>query len=93
MTKELVGVVVVVLGAAGLLVAAPASAGCESQAFATYCDGTIKPDGTWDRCFQTPGETNVFGGTIVPPVGRCYPYDPNNPPLTPLGQPGDHVYP
>lgn len=81
------------LALTGLIVAAPASAGCESQVFATYCDGPIKPDGTWVRCFQTTGETNVFGGVISPSVGRCFPYDPSNPPLTPLGQPGDHVYP
>lgn len=86
-------VAVVSIGAAGLVVAPSASAGCESQAFATYCDGPIKPDGTWDRCFQTNGETNVFGGVISPSVGRCYPYDPVNPPVTPLGQPQDHVYP
>ena len=74
-------------------VAAPASSGCEAQVFAKYCDGPVRPDGTWDRCFEAYGTTNAFGAVLVPRVGRCYPVDPNNFPPTPLGQPQYHIYP
>jgi hypothetical protein len=82
---------------AGAAFAAPAAAGCETGPFAQYCDGPIRPDGTWDRCFSTTpqatyGQYGQVSG-IVPSVGRCYPYDPTNPPMTPLGQPNYHVYP
>jgi hypothetical protein len=82
-----------VLLAASVVLAAPASAGCEGQAFAQYCDGPIRPDGTWDRCFVAYGSTNAFGAVTVPAVGRCYPIDPNAWPMLPLGQPQYHVYP
>ncbi|ORA38134.1 CDGP domain-containing protein [Mycobacterium aquaticum] len=85
------------LAAAGLALAAPSSAGCETQPFAQYCDGPIRPDGTWDRCFSTqPQAINGQYGQItgwVPSVGRCYPVDPNAWPPTPLGQPQYHIYP
>ncbi len=43
--------VVVALGFVGGVAAAPASAGCETNALgAQYCDGPPRPDGTWDRC-------------------------------------------
>lgn len=81
------------MGAAGIWFAARASAGCESQAFAQYCDGPVRPDGTWDRCMVAYGTTNVFGATVIPDVSRCYPIDPTAFPLTPLGQPPQHIYP
>jgi hypothetical protein len=92
---------IVVLGAAlaatGIGFAAPASAGCEAQVFAQYGDGPIRPDGTWDRCFQSAPQT-TFGQFVqatgyVPSVGRCYPVDPNVFPPTPLGQPLYHIDP
>jgi hypothetical protein len=84
---------VTALAAAGIGFAAPASAGCETQAFAQYCDGPIRPDGTWDRCMVAFGTTNAFGAVIVPSTSRCYPIDPNAFPPFPLGQPLYHVYP
>ena len=42
-----------VLIAAGLVVAAPtASAGClyDGGLSSSRCDGTVQPDGTWQRC-------------------------------------------
>jgi hypothetical protein len=89
--------VVITIGAATVGFAAPASAGCEAQVFAQYCDGPVRPDGTWDRCFQsapqaTFGQWGQVSG-IVPSVGRCYPIDPNAFPPTPLGQPQYHIYP
>lgn len=83
----------VLLAAGGIALAAPAAAGCEGQAFAQYCDGPIRPDGTWDRCMEAYGTTNAFGAVLVPNVSRCYPIDPNAFPPTPLGQPLYHIYP
>jgi hypothetical protein len=79
--------------ALALLAAAPASAGCETQAFAQYCDGPVKQDGTWDRCMVAFGTVNAFGQTVVPSTSRCFPIDPNAFPTFPLGQPLSHIYP
>lgn len=81
----------------GIGFAAPASAGCETQLFAQYCDGPVKADGTWDRCFTSAPQA-TFGqyGQVsgwVPSTGRCYPVDPNAFPPTPIGQPQYHIYP
>ncbi|SHT28235.1 Uncharacterised protein [Mycobacteroides abscessus subsp. abscessus] len=87
----------VIPGSFGVGLAAPASAGCETQPFAQYCDGPIKADGTWDRCFSSASGP-IFGqyGQVsgwVPSTGRCYPIDPNEFPPTPIGQPQYHIYP
>ena len=65
------------LVATGIGFAAPASAGCETQPFAQYCDGPIREDGTWDRCFAsapqaTYGQFGQVTGT-VPTTSRCTP--------------------
>ncbi|SIE70156.1 Uncharacterised protein [Mycobacteroides abscessus subsp. abscessus] len=83
--------------AIGFGFAAPASAGCEAGPFAQYCDGPIKADGTWDRCFTSApqsfsGQYGQLAG-FIPSTGRCYPVDPNAFPPTPLGQPQYHIYP
>lgn len=86
----------VAVGALGasVILAAPASAGCETQPFAQYCDGPVRPDGTWDRCQVAFGTTNAFGAVIVPSTSRCYPINPAEPwPMFPLGQPQYHIYP
>lgn len=75
----------------------PASAGCEAGPFAQYCDGPIREDGSWDRCFNSQPQA-TFGGSgqvtgIIPSVGRCYPIDPAAFPPTPIGQPQYHIYP
>ncbi len=90
-------IVVSALVAAGIGWAAPASAGCETQPFARYCDGPIRADGTWDRCFEA-AQQPIFGQygqvtAISPSVGRCYPVDPKAFPQFPLGQPLYHIYP
>lgn len=81
----------------GISVAAPANAGCESGPFAQYCDGPVKADGTWDRCFTSApqsfsGQYGQVAG-FIPSTGRCYPVDPNEFPPTPIGQPQYHIYP
>lgn len=88
---------VAILTGIGVGLAAPASAGCETQPFAQYCDGPLKADGTWDRCFTSAPQA-TFGqyGQVsgwVPSTGRCYPVDPNEFPPTPIGQPQYHIYP
>ncbi|WP_443677838.1 CDGP domain-containing protein [Mycobacterium parmense] len=53
---------------------------CESAFNGTmWCDGPIRPDGTWARCFAVSG------------TQRCFMYDPANPPTLPLGQPNHHI--
>ncbi|WP_458861090.1 CDGP domain-containing protein [Mycobacteroides abscessus] len=77
--------------------ATPVSAGCEAGPFAQYCDGPVKADGTWDRCFTSApqsfsGQYGQVAG-FIPSTGRCYPVDPNAFPPTPIGQPQYHIYP
>lgn len=88
-----IAVPVIGLLAGSLIAAAPAAAGCETQAFAQYCDGPIRPDGTWDRCMAAFGQGYPGHIGYVPTVSRCYPVDPANFPPIPLGQPLDHIYP
>jgi len=85
--KVRLAIVVLAMTVSGIGVAAPASAGCETQPFAMYCDSAAQPDGTWDRCQST-----FQSG--VPSTYRCYPVDPSQPwPMFPLGQPQYHIYP
>jgi hypothetical protein len=80
--------------AAGIAFAAPANAGCETQAFAQYCDSPARPDGTWDRCQTAFGQGYPGLNGYVPTTSRCYPIDPAQPwPTFPLGQPQHHIYP
>lgn len=85
----------VVLPIAGLIAAAPASAGCETNVLgALYCDSPIRPDGTWDRCYTVAPTTNVLGGVIAPGAQKCYPVNPADGwPVVPMGQPQHHIYP
>ena len=87
------------LGLVGGVTAAPASAGCETNMLGVqYCDGPIRPDGTWDRCWHSDAFANYgpLGQVqyVVPAMGKCFPVDPSQPwPPTPIGQPQYHVYP
>lgn len=85
------------LAATGIGLAAPAFAGCETQPSAYYCDGPIRQDGTWDRCFASAPQATYgqFGQvtSMVPSTSRCYPVDPKAFPPLPLGQPQYHIYP
>lgn len=71
-------------------------AGCETQVFANYCDGPVRPDGSWKRCLFARGQyTGGFGdvpGVYTPPVENCFvvPGPDQIPPL-PLGQPPHHI--
>lgn len=62
--------------------------GCETQLFATYCDGPIRPDGSWRRCTWTaPSYTGRVG---VPGTVMCREISLPVPAL-PLGQPDHHI--
>lgn len=65
-------------------------AGCETQVFANYCDGPIRPDGSWKRCMFAHGQYG--GGVYPPPVQNCFivPGADQIPP-TPIGQPNHHI--
>ena len=99
MNRLLVTVCAAALSITGLMFAAPASAGCEANMLGVqYCDGPIRPDGTWDRCwhsdaFATYGPLGQVQ-TITPAMGKCFPVDPSQPwPPIPIAQPQYHVYP
>lgn len=64
---------------------------CESGFNGTvWCDGPVKPDGRWARCFSVaPSWTPQ--GAYVAGAQRCFAYDPANPPGLPLGQPNHHI--
>lgn len=62
-------------------------ANCETNVMgALFCDGPIKPNGSWTRC-MTYVQSPFPGGMYSPPIHRCYPFDPAHPPGVPLGQP------
>ncbi len=59
-----------VLIAAGLVVAAPtASAGClyDGGLSSSRCDGTVQPDGTWQRCvtWNSPSTDSGYPPTHI----------------------------
>lgn len=87
---------IAVEGAATVLTAPPARAGCISiDAQNTYCDEPVAPDGTWQRCHQNSGYPVFWGGWNYrwkPPSNTCYRVDPAKPwPSLPIGQPQFHV--
>ena len=85
----------------GIMLALPASPtanavpgdpmpGCQTQIFATYCDGPIREDGSWKRCLFANAQYG--GGVYVPPVQNCFIVPgPDQIPPTPLGQPPQHI--
>lgn len=66
---------VVGLSVGGMVVAAPARAGCEPRPMGvTYCDGPVQADGSWRRCFTNSATfwPSTAGGVFVPSGGNCY---------------------
>ncbi|MEC4765437.1 CDGP domain-containing protein [Mycobacterium sherrisii] len=88
----LIGGAMIATGLAPVAAAVPGDPmpGCETQVFADYCDGPIRPDGSWKRCLFAHGQYG--GGAYVPPVQNCFivPGVDQIPP-TPLGQPNHHI--
>lgn len=76
---------------AGIVTAAPASAGCENMGQYQYCDLPLRPDGTFDRCRIINGQgvgglPNFRAGEL-----RCYPINPSQ--FYPWGEPRYHIDP
>ena len=91
------------LAAAAVLVAPLAHAypgdpmpGCITDFGSVLCDGPIRPDGTFQRCWSNPGSYFPGWGYVppsyVPPMTNCEIVDTNQPwPVIPLGAPQYHV--
>jgi hypothetical protein len=72
MKRCIVSGLAALLMAAGLIAAAPASAGCQyGGAFLSKCDGPIQPDGTWQRCVAAPQLVPRGASSYLVPVRRC----------------------
>lgn len=87
--------------AAGILASVPIAhadpdqmgTNCESNFWGSlYCDGPVRPDGTWTRCVTT--QQQLSGGfdsnppILIPSIHKCYPVDPA---AMPFGQPDHHI--
>jgi hypothetical protein len=80
----IVGALVALLLACGLIAAAPpASAGCQyGGPFISKCDAPIQPDGTWQRCVVFSHTAGGGASTYLVPERRC---DVMGPGLQPSG--------
>lgn len=67
--------------------------GCITQMGSILCDGPIRPDGTFQRCWSNPG--SYVGGpspAYIPPMSNCEIVDTSQPwPVIPFGAPQHHV--
>ncbi len=64
--------------------------GCQTQVFANYCDGPIRPDGSWRRCMMAHAQYG--GGIYTPAVQNCFLVPAADAiPVFPLGQPPYHI--
>jgi hypothetical protein len=67
--------------------------GCETNGLGgAYCDGPIRPDGTFQRCIYTSG--SYIGGrwpSYLPPTTNCMIIDNNNWPAFPPWVPNHHI--
>lgn len=73
--KVRVGFIASALAASGVAAvgfAAPASADqfCEPRAMVSYCDGPVRADGSWRRCFYNSPTWGGGGGWVA--GGNCY---------------------
>ncbi|BBZ30693.1 hypothetical protein MMAD_49880 [Mycolicibacterium madagascariense] len=80
----------VLAAASGVALAAPASAGCEKQTYARFCDGPIGDDGKWNRCSVAYGAQTAFGQMIYPTTYSCYTVGPGE---YPIHEPQYHIDP
>jgi hypothetical protein len=91
-TMTLIGAGGVLVAAAGVLNAPATRAdtvdGCEYEAFTSYCDGPMRPDGTWERCRRTSA---VIREVLVPSEPTCFIIDPAKPATMPPGEPPFHI--
>jgi hypothetical protein len=70
----------------------PGPHGCIWQLGSQLCDGPIRPNGTFQRCWANPGFVTIgpYGGNGVGAISQCEIVDPNNWPIIPIGAP--HVW-
>jgi hypothetical protein len=87
---------VMILAFAPAAHADPMGTNCETNLLgALYCDGPVRPDGSWTRCVDVSPQP-VYGGPegqwdgSTMPFHQCYDYDPAQPPFK-LGQPDHHI--
>lgn len=67
--------------------------GCQTLPGGKFCDGPIRPDGSWKRCAYNPGLL-VPGryGSYMPPTTHCFMVPGlGQVPALPLGQPPHHI--
>lgn len=66
------GSAALVMGAAVIALAPPASAGClYGGPVISKCDGPIQPDGTWQRCIGVIGWVNSGLSSHQVPIKQC----------------------
>ncbi|ORA78486.1 hypothetical protein K3U93_02650 [Mycobacterium malmoense] len=82
MKRGIVGGLVALLMAAGLITSAPpASAGCQyGGPVLSKCDGPVQPDGTWQRCVAVPRWIPSGASSFLIPDGHCDVMGPGQPP-------------
>jgi hypothetical protein len=73
MKRWIVGGLVAVLLALGLIASAPpASAGCQYGGLViSKCDGPVQPDGTWQRCVVFANSMPNGASSYLVPERRC----------------------
>lgn len=89
----MVGAVAALLMSAGLVTAAPASAGClYGGPFISKCDAPVQPNGTWQRCVGIATVVPGGFGTHLAPVKRCELMGPGQPAWDfPFNDPPVHI--
>ena len=83
MKRSIVGGSVALLMAAALIaIAPPASAGCQyGGSIISKCDGPVQPDGTWQRCLTVTQLIPRGASSYFVPVRRCDLMGPSQHPL------------
>jgi hypothetical protein len=72
MKQCIVGGLVAVLMAGGLIASAPAGAGCQyGGPVISKCDGPVQPDGTWQRCVVFTNLVPSGASSYLVPERRC----------------------
>lgn len=73
MKRGIVGTMTALLMAGGLVATAPpAAAGClYGGPYISKCDGSVQPDGTWQRCTAVPSYVPNGLSSYLVPVKTC----------------------
>jgi len=89
------GGVAALLVSVGLMVSAPANAGCVyGGGYISKCDGPVQPDGSWERCVGIASVVPSGFGTHLVPVKQCAAMGPGRPGADPaFNDPPVHLAP